>query len=168
MDWTITIPAIVGALGFALSIYNLWRAVLTSREVRSLAYAQRKQELLAQVLAGEAAYMSAKVVAQDLRDEAENSGVSEGRLAIDQANCAIDACDKALQLLEETREALESTDARTKSHEDLVFLIEKYSDKVRTVTDKSKIEAEIALLLQPAKRLMRLIHAAQARAAREA
>lgn len=168
MDLKITIPAIVGVLGFALSIYNLWRAMLASREVRSIAYAQRKQELLAQVIAGEAAYMSAKVVAQDLRDEATDSGVSEGRLAVDQANSAIDACDGSLKLLEETRNALEATDARTKSHEDLVFLIEEYSDRVRTVADKSKIEAEIALLLQPAKRLMRLIHTAQNRAARGA
>ena len=160
MDLTITVSAIVAILGFGLALYNQWRALETSRQILSLAYAQKKQDLLALIISGEAAHLTAKVQAQDLRDEALDTEVPEAKLAIDQATVLMEECDKARELLQTSRLALQSASAMTKSHNDLVYLIEEHTDAVRGYTDKSKIDAEAAALLQPARRLLRLIHAA--------
>ena len=161
MDWTKALPAAVGGLGFLISLYNLWKSAQTAKEVRSLAYAQRKQEVLNAILVGEASYLSAKVQAQDLRDEAEDSKTSEGKEVIKQANFLITQCEGALALLDESRDALSKATAKDRSHSDLVFLVEEHAAAVGEFTNKSKIEAEAAAVLQPARRLMRLIHEAR-------
>lgn len=161
MDWTKALPAAVGALGFLLSLYNLWRSAKTAREVRSLAYAQRKQEVFAAILTGEASYLNAKIQAQDLRDEAEDSKAIQAQDAVKQANFLIDECNRALALLKESRDALGAAASKGKSHDDLVYLVEEHAAAVSEFTNKSKIEAEAAALLQPARRLLKLIRAAK-------
>ncbi|MGM9489737.1 hypothetical protein [Ideonella sp. YS5] len=161
MDWTKVLPAVVGTLAFALSLYNLYRAVATEGDVRSLAYAQRKQEVLAAILNGEAAWLRVKVQAQDLRDDAEDSKATEAQIAVKQANFLVEQCNVALKLLEESREALATAGSKGKSSADLLAFIEEHAAAVAEYTNTGKIEAEAAAVLQPSRRLMKLILAAK-------
>lgn len=136
------------------------RALEAERATTALAYAHKKSELLASIVSGEAAHLAAKVVAQDLRDEAEDTGVAEAAFIVEQANVLIEASESSISLLEESRAALQQADAKAMTHIQLLHLVETHADAVRGVADKNKIEASAAALLQPSRRMLKVIQRA--------
>ena len=146
---TSKIGTVLGVLGFGLSCVNLWRSIQASKETRSLAFAQKKQEALALVLEGEVATMAARRQLWEIRDDAHEVGVTE---IVESADAFIQDLDRSLVRLAEVRRELEARLAAEMGHEDHVRLIETTMAKIRQITDPKKISEEVAVFVDPARR----------------
>ena len=147
------IGVLLGVLGFVLSCVNLWRSIQATRETRSLAFAQKKQEALALVIEGEVGHMAARRQLWEIRDDAQELGVTE---IVENADAFIKDFDRSLVRLGEVRRELEAQIAGEMGHEDHVRLIETTIAKIRQITDPNKISEEVAIFVDPARRHLAL------------
>ena len=143
------IGTLLGILGFVLSCVNLWRSMQATRETRSLAFAQKKQEALALVIEGEVGNMAARRQLWEIRDEAHEIGATE---IVESAGAFIQDLDHSLARLADVRRELEARIAGEMGHEDHVRLIETTIAKIRQITDPKKISEEVAVFADPARR----------------
>ncbi|MFT3850955.1 MAG: hypothetical protein QM739_20545 [Propionivibrio sp.] len=141
--------ALLGVLGFLMSCVNLWRSIKATKETRSLAFAQKKQEALSLVIDGEVGTMAARRQLWEIRDDAKEIGAS--RLVADTENFIKDY-ERSLAQLSAVRAELETQVSGQMNHADHLKFIETTMAKVKQITDPKKIAEEVAVFVDPARR----------------
>ena len=141
--------AVIGVLGFALSCVNLWRGIQSTKETRSIAFAQKKQEALSLVIDGEVANMAARRQLWEVRDDAFEIDADD---LVEEAEKFIKDYDQSIARLADARLALEAQAAGQMNHDDHVRFIEATIGKLKQITDPKKIAEEVAVFVDPAKR----------------
>lgn len=143
------IAVLLGVLGFFLSCVNLWRAILSSNETRSLAFAQKKQEALTLLIEGEVAYLSARRQLWEVRDDAYEAGANE---LADVAVEFIGDYERSIARLAEIRTELEKKATPQMRHQDQLQFVETTINSIKQITDPPKIYAELSSFVDQAKR----------------
>jgi hypothetical protein len=135
------IAAIVGILGFVLSLYNLWRSKRSDERVHSLAFAQKKQEALGMILNGEAASRTVQSQIWELRHDAYMVGAG---LVVNSTDKLAANCSEDLNHFNQLRKEVEALDSSKAGYDELLMMADKLIIAIRARTDTKRIEQEVA------------------------